>query len=65
MGLFKNLIGKKPKVLKRLYWDLGYDIDSFSKATGVSMATLTKYSDTVLEDIPARTANKIKTVING
>lgn len=64
MGLFSSLFGSKPKTLQKRYWELGYDIDSFSKATGVSINTLAKYSDSAIEEIPARTRNKIAKVIN-
>jgi DNA-binding LacI/PurR family transcriptional regulator len=40
-------------------------LKSFAKATGVSVNTLKKYSDSKLEDIPTKTKNKIEKVLNG
>lgn len=64
MGLFSNLFGKKEQNLQQKFWALGYDLESFSKATGVSINTLSKYLEFDVEDIPTRTKNKIAKVIN-
>ena len=65
MGLFGNLFGKSPSTLEKMYLKQKYDSKSFAKATGVSVNTLKKYSDSKLEDIPTKTKNKIEKVLNG
>lgn len=65
MGIFSKLFGKKtPISLQELYWAKGWDIETFSKATDVSINTLNKYSGYRLDEIPARTRNKIKKVLD-
>jgi len=65
MGLFGNLFSKSPSTLAKMYLKQKYDLKSFAKATGVSVNTLKKYSDSKLEDIPTKTKNKIEKVLNG
>ena len=65
MGLFSKLFGKTPSTLEAMYTKQKYDINSFAKASGVSVSTLKKYADSKLEDIPTRTKNKIEKVLNG